>query len=368
MKKFLFLGVIVLSGSLMGSETRVNTMGAVPGFLIDNSNVRLYPALINDYPNEIIGEVKNPSISCLISAGKFGVFGLGMNTDTVPTIVHRAIRKANGWHFSTPSPELVIYYGKRIIPELSLGLKLGGANRYYEKNSWFQKIGTLKGMFSVKLEPLPENSIELTGGVKRFGFESRTVYIDTANYKDQGKYSFKGGVRTLSQVSPELLFIVGGNYEKINVSWKKEEVITSLEDLSSRNIEGYAGFNFTPTHNTTIILGALVGEEKGDTITVDTVFTNVNRVAPKIVVGVETEVADWLTVRVGGSKSFNNLELKKTSGDIEVDKKRTKEEVFSLAFGWSIKLRDFELDVMSNELPFVESSVGLSATYRFSSF
>ncbi len=371
MKKFLFLGIIVFSSSLMGSETRVNTMGGVAGFLIDNSNVRLYPALINDYPNEIIGELKHPSLSCFISAGKFGVFGLGINTDTVPTIVNRAIHKAGSWHFTTDypaSPEFAIYYGKRIMPTVSIGLKLGESNRYCEKNSWFQDISISGGMISVKLEPSPENSIELTGGVKRFSFESRTLYIDTVNYKDQGKLSFNGRVRILSRFSPEILFIAGGNYEKIDASWKKEKTNTSSEDLTSCSRECYTGFNFTPTYNTTVILGALIGEEKGDTTRPDTAFTNVSRAIPKIVVSMETEVTNWLTVRIGGNKSFNDLESKKTSGDTEIDRERIKEEKFKLAFGWSIKFKSFELDVMSNELPFTEPSIGLSATYKFSSF
>ncbi len=367
-KILIFLGIITLSSSLMGSETRVNTLGGVSNFLIDNSNVQLYPALINDYPNEITGEIKRPSLSCFIEAKNFGVFGIGLNTDTIPTIVNKAIQRADFAHFHNASPKLAIYYGKKMRDPITIGIKLGMSDSYYEKPTRLQQIGVWDGMFSLKLKPTKENSIEIAGGVERFGFESREIDIDTVTYKDQGKYSYKVRVRAISQLFPKVLFIVGGNSEKIDVSWEKEDLDTSYEDLKSNSKEGYVGFNFTPVHNTTIILGTLISELKGDTIRTDTTFTSVNRVLPKVVIGIETKITNWLTMRIGGNKSFNRFESTKTSDNLEVDNKRIREEIFNLSFGWSIKFRDFELDVMSNELPFVKPSISLSATYKFSSF
>ena len=367
-KILILLGIIVLPSFLIGSETRVNTLGGVANFIIDNSNVQLYPALISNYPNEITGEIKRPSLSCFIKAEKFGVFGIGLNADTVPTIVNKAIQRANFKHFHNASPQLAIYYGKKMRAPITIGIKFGMSNSYYEKPTRFQQIDIWDGIFSLKLNPTKENSIEIAGGVERFGFESREIDIDTVTYKDQGKYSYKIRVRAISQLSPNVLFIVGGNSEKVDVSWKREDLDTHYEDLKSNSKEGYVGFNLTPAHNTTIILGTLISETKGDTIRTDTTFTSMNRIIPKVVIGIETTITNWLTMRVGGNKSFNSFESNKTSDNTEVDNERIKEEIFNLLFGWSIKFRDFELDVMSNELPFVKPSISLSATYKFSSF
>ncbi len=252
-----------------------------------------------------------------------------------------------------------------------MGLKLNTANSYYEEtqSNCSQSIWILGSTIGLTYPLSRQTSIDFVAGTQRFGFESKYLLGtgDSVIFKDQGKYSIAGGVRALSLLSPTNLFIIGANYNKFDVSWLKEKV---SEMLTVENIDAYAGTSFIPSSNATIIFGLLVSKSETDTITGQTTFNTITYSVPKIVIGMETKLNDWAIVRIGANKDFNSRIVKVINrpDSVEIKNEQVKETTFSLSFGWGISFSNFELDVMCNELPFVTSSLGLSATYKFNSF
>ncbi|MBI4721637.1 MAG: hypothetical protein HY769_01295 [Candidatus Stahlbacteria bacterium] len=371
MKKLLLVLFILWTHSVMSTETRVNTLGGVPYFLIDNSNVCLYPALITNYPNEFIGEVKHPSISGFIDLGRLGIFGIGINNDSASSILTEAIKDADFTHFSSPPPQFAMYYGRKIRRLGAVGLKLNAANEFYEEapSNSSQSIWILGSTIGLTYPLSRRSSIDFMAGTQRFGFKSKYLLGtgDSVIFKDQGKYSITGGVRALSLLSPTSLLIIGATYNKFDVSWLKGKV---SEVLTLGTTEAYTGISLSASSKATIIFGLLVSKSEADTITGQTTFNTITYSVPKIVMGMETRLNDWSIVRIGANKDFNYRILKVITmpDSVEIKNEQVKETTFNLSFGFGFSLRDFELDIMCNELPFVTSSLGLAATYKFNSF
>jgi hypothetical protein len=350
-------------------------MGGILHFLDDNSNVRLYPSLIVNYPDEIIGEIRRPALSSFVSVGKLGVFGLGVNSDSVPTIVNKAINKADFVQYSSAPPQFAVHYGKNLRKLGAVGVKVNGANNYYRdsESNCSQSVTVWGGTIGFTCLPDEKATIDVFGGAKRFGFKSMSQWgaEEIVTFEDQGNYSFSGGARLLSTLSSSKQLVLGVDYGKIDVSWSKEGPDEKSEILTSQTTKVYSAVNLRPSPATLAIFGLVVSETKSDTITtsdVGKVSANCAMYAlPRVIVAMEAKLNKWFGVRIGASKCFG---FSKSQYTDESEVSRTTERAFApfdLSLGWSVGIRNFELDIMCNELPFVTSSVGLSGTYEFSS-
>jgi hypothetical protein len=367
--------IIFVTCSLGATETRVNTMGGMPHFLVDNSNVRLYPSLIVNYSGEIIGEVKRPALSSFLSMGKAGVFGLGINSDSVPTIVNKAINKADFVRYSSAPPQFAVHYGKKIRKLGAVGAKVNGANNYYRdsESNCSQSITMWGGTVGFTFLPDEKATIDVFGNAQRFGFKSTKPWgaEEITTFRDQGNYSLNGGARLLSTLSSTKQLVLGVNYGKTDVSWLKEGPEEKSEILTSQTTEVYSAVNLSPSPATLAILGLVISETKSDTITttdVREISTNCTiHALPKVIVATEAKLNDWFGVRIGASKCFQSRKSQYIEDSEAPEITEHASAPFDLSLGWSIWIRNFELDIMCNELPLVTSSVKLSATYKFSS-
>ncbi|MCK4351918.1 hypothetical protein KAW65_00745 [candidate division WOR-3 bacterium] len=362
----------------IASETRVATLGGVSSLLIDDSNVKLYPALITNYPDQITAELKNPALSFFIKFNDYGVFGIGINTDSIPKIVSQAIKhRPTGLtdFLFTQEPQLTLFYGKYIAPSLSLGLKLNYSNDYYKnpETPLSQSLKVWNSSIGVRAAPMENNFVDISAGISKFNFESSSESPGTGEpraFKDQNKFSYHARARLLSPISQTTSLILGANFEKVDASWMHWSSDTTKENLTSELLEGYAGLNLAPSPNTTLILGISGGVAKGDTMPADTTdpeLENIVRTFPKIIIAIESKLNNWLLLRLGATKSFNKIETKiiPQSELSEPQIIEFNESPFNLTFGWGIKINNFELDVMADELPFATPSLSLSATYKF---
>lgn len=347
MKKLLLL-LFLLPGAIFATETRIKTLGGVPYFIEDDANVKIYPATITDYPNKIIGEITQAALNFFADL-KIAILGIGINSDTIPSIVHKVIDKAPFKRFS-PSPMLNLYLGKK-IKGFSIGLKVSESHNYYEKEIFLHSIELQDITMSSKIA-LPELSIDFFMGHKKYYFENRseTSTGDTFNFYSQNKPSWETGVRFAPIFSTNVHIALGINYKKIDVSYEEQE---NKNNFITQSLQEYGVIRLIPNENFVVLLGVLGEQEKCDTSAVETT----KKIIPKVVIGMESNLTEYFKIRIGCNKSYYTIGEEEKIIDSE----------FNLAIGWALNYKNFELDIMGNDLPLAKQSLSVSLSYKFSS-
>jgi len=136
-------------------------------------------------------------------------------------------------------------------------------------------------------------------------------------------------------------------------SWKYVKTGTEVsgEDLKDMGFNTGLGLNLTPYENMKVICGGIIGMAKETSTPKDTLVDKGEVTAlnmPKIVLGVEAPIRDWLYGRVGMTKSITKIDSKSTpqSGTYK-DKATTTttwNHPFDISYGLGIKLGSFTMD------------------------
>lgn len=255
-----------ISFPLFATESRVDALGGVNELVIDNSNVKLFPALSTVYANEIMAELKNPELISLISLGKIGVLGVDVNADSFPTIIQRTIDEMDinkGPSLSTFN----VYYGKAISSS-SIGVKAGQYSfSWKDTSTGSQQITASDVSLGTKFLVDGRYSLDLAGGIEKFFLDgSKYIPVDET-FSARGDISYWWKARLVSKITNSFSVITGVNYENYSIEWSKIWVDTTLpkreETMTTKNIEGYIGINISPISNTKVDIGFWGGKFEG---------------------------------------------------------------------------------------------------------
>jgi len=378
-KKLSLLGVAALFVATFGfaTNTRVATMGGIADFLIDDSNIYGYPAWVNAYTGNAIGELGAPTGSAFFATG-FGNFGVALQRSALPRLVNTGIVNS-GAPFPVGFdilPKLEGLYGIAFGP-LGFGLDIEFAGNDISTDFPTGDTFDLKESKSIlgvrpgfKFSLGEEMFFDFALDIHKYGwsYEEYDVNANKDIYKDKGNLFFGVDTRFFMPIG-DVTFIPMLHFNMGDGSWEKEVFTTAdttSEEIKSMDVTAGIGLNKTIFENGTVLVGIRGGMRQetytpGDTLSPTfTTFDKIKRITytlPEIVFGAEIPVWKWLVGRVGFSKALLSRKQENTpqSGNYK-DKSTTTsgfgafgvpldDAPFNLTFGGCAELGDFVFDV-----------------------
>lgn len=359
----LAIGLVFTASIGLATETRVITMGGVGDFLIDDANIYNYPALVTDYPYNVLAELGGdywgfppPSLMVTLTNDKeqsWGVLGIVLNRSRFPGIVDTAIGRS-GAPFTIEAPEsrIQLIYGKR-FGNLAIGLdfELAGDEFKIDKEEdtydITESMGILGAKLGVKFGLAQGSWIDLALGIDRYSWS----YEDfTRKYNDQGKVALGLRGRMIRPITPRFTLIPVLGFNMIDASWESEvNDVKDSEELREMNFNLGLGLNFVPYRDMKVIVGGIIGMDKYTHTPENTAedkgeITTLNM--PTLVLGVEAPIRNWLYGRVGMVASMSKTDITMTEqvGDRKETTVTIWDQPFDMFYGLGIVLGSFTLD------------------------
>ena len=335
--------IIVNFLPLHASETRVASMGKTGLFMVDNSNITIFPASIYRHSNLIYAELRDKNDQNSFSAGihlPFGnqsIIGINLNRDLrfqKPEILGSSI-------LLNQTNDLLIGYQ---MGENSLGVRLSYAN---EQNEFTGSDGVFINEMG--------SYFEFAGGVSNnrydFGAYFSLPLIESEIAGDIRKWDGIG-------------FGVSGRFflgEKSGIQYVPLVVInqqsTILEENGVEATDDFLsfrmalGFRYSIDDKNLIVLGlepfSIEKREVDSPQFGKTTHTIMN--IPAIYLGGETRPKTWLLLRLGATQIIQSIENKFIPVEGETTKIKTRRSDFKFSVGVGFELGRFLLDLDIND-------------------
>ncbi|MDD5528497.1 MAG: hypothetical protein PHX21_00535 [bacterium] len=367
MKNLFILFVSLMPFVLFSSETRVSSLGGDSKLLLDETNVKLYPGEISSFSNTIFAEIKQPlSFNGFLGNNKYGTIGLGVNMDTLPSIITSLVD-------SIPSvidnninnlPNFEFFYGKK-----SIGIKIEDRFCHYEDHilDHTQYLNLLKGTLGIKYYSGPLLCVDISTSVMKTGLDYRDIDNGTpVTFKTKENISYINNIRFVQTFNNKKdVFIIGGGYEKYNEEWERISTTTTGAKLTSDIINLFCSSLFYPIENTMLLFGLNIITDKENTTIQDTVLKK-TILSPIITIGTEKELTKWFTARLGLKEKISYTTTEQQIQEIIIIPEELKNDNnFNVYIGWGIKFNNIEIDVRCTDLFFNAPSTGFSLGYKF---
>ncbi len=345
--KFLILIMMLIgsSAALQATETRVQSMGGVGGFMHDNSNIYLFPASIYRYENQLITELRLKNQVNTFTAGvhlPFGetaVGGIYLNRNLnlpVPRGLTSQVRLDQATDFLVGMKFAENNLGLRI----SIGLE--DADHSAVDSLDFDRQETAR-------------YFEFAGGV-------------SSNYYDFGAYfnlpSIEGVTGAVKEKWSGTGFGVSGRFflgpangiqyvplviiDQISADLEQDTVDSETDFL---RVSMGIGFHYQVNANNLVILGVEVfGMESDERNTPGVGKTQtIIRRFPAFYLGGETVYKNWMLLRVGARHALEEIETSfRPAGGRKVKDSRRRAN-FDLFVGLGIRLGNFQVDFDIND-------------------
>jgi hypothetical protein len=384
--------ILALATPAWATESRVECLGGVGDFLIDEVNVDIYPHLAVYYGNLVTGELgayqatpadSGRAIALSLGSGEepnTGVFRVAFRRtlDAPPPVVDM-LRDCD--LRDLPGPVLQLSYAKA-FEFTSLGWQLEwawDAEKYDNHASGYEhSYGLLGGTMGAGFKLAEEDVLDMAFSVRRYfcSYESSTREI-----KDSRNFSFGGRIRLFHPLSEKTTVVPVLAIDRVGAG---REFLTNTRDEINHSFTTWLlgiGFLLPLYEDVTVVLGGLASLERErrkeirDTPEPEAEDTD-RIVFPQVVAGVETELRHWLIARLGGRWTTVHHSYEESPDGLEI---RGHESEFQLDLGLGISLGDLVIDGrLSNDFLFTGSYLlsgtqenpfgSLSFTYSFDIF
>lgn len=427
LKKTLFLTLIVVSAASIsyGSTTRLQSL-LVRGFIEDDSDIFINPALVAFYPNRVIGELGTypPHIRPDKNGDYLQDQWLGLTFGREPfaggLVLNRAIcmvdeiaayeMRITGYPFNHPIEPInpIELMGAYQSNGMAIGGRLyrSGAGSTEETDmeqfygSWKSEITRNSGVWDLAggmgMDLGGENKLDGYVNLGLFSFNTEyevtvtdtiadTTYIDRS--KDQsegGKYIGFGG-RAFFSMTRRIRLVPLLEFSTMSFTEKAEEPGTTHPEIKNSEMSFKAGVGinsrFTRRSLFAIGLSVLYSSEKKETEDEDKTETT-SWTLPLFQAGLETYLTKWFIARIGVQKAHMKVTEKYTAEGVGLKQAYESTQTYStspldfLSLGFGIRLNQFLIDAtLMEEIPFTGTYLlsgesgnlcgKITATYHF---
>ncbi|MDD2890014.1 MAG: hypothetical protein PHE49_05165, partial [bacterium] len=223
MKNLFIFFVCLMPFVSFSSETRVASLCGDSKLLIDETNTRLYPGEISSFSNTIFAEIKNPlSFNGFLGNNKYGTIGIGVNTDTLPSVIADLINHIPSIIDNNIAnmPNFEFFYGKKAI-----GIKIEDKFFHYENPllDHTQYLNILKGTLGIKYYYNPLLYVDISTSIMKTTLDYRDIDNGTpVIFKTKGHISYLNNIRFVQTFANKKdVFLIGGGYNKYNKEWEQ---------------------------------------------------------------------------------------------------------------------------------------------------
>jgi|GEM_PF-3014794 len=423
---FALIAVSASSISL-GSTSRLQGL-LVRGFIEDDSDMFINPALVSYYQNLLIGELGTyeiygtgkqmgwlPDQSLAVTAGRGVLSGglvLNRNISPVDAIADYDMR-LSGYPFSDPidpiNPiEVMAAYGMNGMAVGARVYLIGGGSTDKGDEPWFNgsreykrtrrsKLWDFGGGVAWDLGQGDKVDLYANLGLFSFNAESEDHYVDTlfdttytninTDESEGGKYLTFGGRAFYSmtrrmKLVPLVEFTTMGFTEKAEVDVPFDTTYPDIDNSHTSLMAG-VGVNAELSRYSTLVVAASMCYCKDKQEREDGTDETSTWTLPLLQAGLETDLTRWFTLRMGVQKAHAKVTEKSTAEGgfvLKQDWEQTRTYVDSpldfLSLGFGVRLGKFLIDAtFMEEIPFTGTYLlsGLSgnlfgkmtATYYF---
>ncbi|MDI6839328.1 MAG: hypothetical protein QMD71_00495 [bacterium] len=369
MKKVSLLVIAVIFVATMGfaTNTRVATMGGWSDFLIDDSNIYGYPAWVNAYAGNVIGELGAtgafPTLGAFFKGRILPVnYGVALQRSAFPALVNTAITNSGAQFtpgFVAPLPQLEFVGGAEFGP-LAAGLDVELASNaisidvpHGDTMDMKESMGIIGIRPGVKFALGEKNFVDFALGIRTHNWSLEECDLEGVKYKWNAKGKLFYGIDTRAFFTMSEKTLISLLHLNIgDASWERATIDTTSEELKLMDVTLGVGGTHPIFENGTLLFG-LVGRMDKETTTPEDTTKSKTAVTittlPGIVFGAEAQIWSWLGARVGFWKYLNPVKMDVTpQSGADKDKATTITTFnapFNLAFGACAKLGDFTFDV-----------------------
>ena len=333
------------------TETRVGSMGGVGYYMRDNSNIFVFPGTFYTYANQVVGELRVRQSNYFYTVGAH--LPISSNAQVGVYLNSPLYWQIPGGIVNTVTLDRTtdIFFGTR-LSLFDLGLALRVAMDKDEINN----------------PPTPETKesahyFEVAGGISNEMMDlGLMVGLPSASYEFSDlkrtwsgfAASFNGRLWLKQQ---DLLFqflpLIVANY--VSTSAELDPGIPGAEittvDYDVLELSGGVGINYQINQSNLIVIGleAIGYHQESQKVKGGTEYTTTAIVLPGIYMGVESEISDWLTGRLGAAQTYTSI-TQKTKPDVGDELKETNfDKEFKMTFGLGFSFGNFLLDAAINE-------------------
>jgi hypothetical protein len=353
--------VLACLSQIYGSETRTFSMGQMGLFVRDNSNVIPFPGTLLMYNNEIMTELRIKDAENQFSGGvhlpfmKSGAMvGVYLNRPLLPM---DPLGVGNNVAILSSTDLL---YGMR-VGNNNLGFRLSYAADAFEQD--FPEVDKTA------------RYIELAGGLSSrtldLGVNVFMPSIDNKTVTGDDEWSAIGvgaNGRYFYEVSENMEYVpvVIVGFTSGSRDFNPAAGASQKTDFSAYNVTLAGAMNYKVDENNLIILGiqaySVAGtstdqQNIGETIQTTTIF-------PAVHLGAETQIASWLTGRIGAYQAFQTSTIEfKPDGGLS-SKSSSSASFLNFTFGLGIEVGQFLIDLDLNDGTLFEGPNILSGRTR----
>ncbi len=354
----LVMALLLTATGLMASEARMVALGSPHGFVRDNTDIFVYPGLMNRYNKLIMGEMDNSAATATWTLGANlpvmgNVFGLYLNK---PTGVD--VDQMLGFHSDYAigdldiSRKITMLFG--FMDTFGVGFAMAidsettpaTATKDIEKKANFFEV---KGGMSTDM---------MDAGLNVYMAAASTLNDDTKEEETAGIFGFglNGRYFVRDEADFTMMATLGFDLQMYSSEYKAAPAAATVEDSQMDMMFDFGvGANWKIANAHTII--AAVKPIKFETSAYEapnedkTTFTSIY--VPEYYLGVESQIAKWLVGRVGANQSYEFGSMKfEPKGGTTVESSGYDSD-FEMCLGLGFKFGNFMIDtVIKNNLLF----------------
>lgn len=370
----LLILLVLVAGGLFATDSRMTALGYPYGFLRDNTDIHAYPATIFKYNRSMTGELYDAGDDWNWTLGanvpiNSSVFGLYLN---LPTGVD--VGDHLDWNYGYRDTDLDIskkiqfYFG--FMDKFALGFGMAIDSEKYETDMAPAKTDYTEEMSAHYFEVSAGMSTDMMDLGAKVYLQGATVGDDESNaYIDESSYSgiglvLNGRYFIKESNNLDLVAITSLGYESIGdmVEYNPETKVKRNVDYSTMmfNLGVGADYKISPNHHIVMsitpfrLLSYSETESYTDSVTEYKEGASLMFV-PEYTLGLESQIAKWLTGRIGASQSYvfykwtNNVDYGEGSDYSSAESQY--DSSFDMNLGLAFKLGKFSIDtVLSKSL------------------
>jgi hypothetical protein len=354
---FIFSLIGLFLYSARATETRVSSMGGAGYYMLDNSNIFIFPGTLSYYRNQIVAEMRQKNNHESYSIG----FHLPVDSNhVIAAYLNRPLNLLVPGNIAEQvqlDRAFDLFYGFKLFGDY-VGLDIIIASDRYNEQ--------YKDEYDHKINYEESASYYAFVGGFSSGQLDMSIKIEaptTSSNKDNLKKNWSGiglGLNTRLFVTPDnkIKFIPLVIFYGYKIKEDEQIIIDDVKDYlkknhSALNIALGLGFNYNITEKNLFVLGlegfgySCLRTKSGETEYDERV--QIEKILPGVYLGVESHIAKWLIGRFGATQINKQSTLQTKAGKTVIYQEQSVVTQFRLTFGLGVQLSNFLMDISLNE-------------------
>lgn len=336
---------------LIGTETRIATLGSEHNLLIDDSNTYLYPSCLQRFVERCIIEYgfypyadSLASLALYKEIGRFGNIGIVANRADIPRFPETSAQTM----IAQPDAVVHLLYAITVKDAVSIGIaggygiaamnddEEGTANDVTNESSVTAARASLTYVFGAS-----GHIVELGGGIRTFAFTFQQG--DNFSFENDNDMSTSFSARFFYNLNDYASIVPFAAYRTVDLS---SEEISGASSINVKRLQTIteigAGFNLAPFEESRVILGIAYRQSVTQLQYPAADSTVTERSMPGLFGGIESQIRPWITVRAGLTKSLT-IETVELENGIRSEY-TFKRSPFDLQVGCGLRFGPLEFD------------------------